>query len=117
MRVSGKDSPSLTAGCSTKSKATDQNFLQGLNKHFLEHAECLLVDVRFPFETSNPQQTKQMDSLVKALLLDEARLHLMVCSSLIGVADTQDSFTVLKNVDDPMLLADDDPLCFSVTQQ
>jgi hypothetical protein len=60
-------------GCSsTKSRATPENFTAGLNKHFLDHADCLLDNTRFPFETTERDKTKQMDSLVKALLLDKS---------------------------------------------
>jgi hypothetical protein len=61
------------AGCTGgKSAPTSANFIQALNKHFLDHADCLLVDTRFPYETTDREKTKQMDSLVKALLLDKS---------------------------------------------
>src|ERR1700679_1322225 len=61
------------SGCvSSQSHATAANFTAGLNKHFLEHSDCLLDNTRFPFETSDPEKTKQMDSLVKALLLEKS---------------------------------------------
>ena len=59
-----------TTVCHTKASPTPDNYIKGLNAHFLEHAECLLPDPpRFPFETGDPEKTKQMDSLVKAQLL------------------------------------------------
>jgi hypothetical protein len=62
-----------STGCSsTKSRATPENFIAGLNKHFLDHADCLLDNTRFPFETTERDTTKQMDSLVKALLLEKS---------------------------------------------
>jgi hypothetical protein len=62
-----------TSGCnSSQSSATAANFTAGLNKHFLEHSDCLLDDTRFPFETSDREKTKQMDSLAKALLLEKS---------------------------------------------
>jgi hypothetical protein len=67
-----------TTGCTSKSSATPENFTIGLNKYFGEHPDCLLANVRFPFETSDRKQTAQMDSLVKAHLLDrtqEASIH------------------------------------------
>ncbi len=61
-----------TTGCvSSKSRATPENFIAGLNKHFLDHADCLLDNTRFPYETTERDKTKQMDSLVKALLLEK----------------------------------------------
>jgi hypothetical protein len=63
----------VLAGCTGgKSAPTSANFIQALNKHFLDHADCLLVDTRFPYETTDREKTKQMDSLVKALLLDKS---------------------------------------------
>jgi hypothetical protein len=62
-----------TSGCvSSQSRATAANFTAGLNKHFLEHSDCLLENTRFPFEASDHDKTKQMDSLVKALLLEKS---------------------------------------------
>jgi hypothetical protein len=70
---------SLASGCNTgKSAPTPANFTQAINKHFLDHTDCLFSDTRFPFETGDPVKTKQMDSLAKALLLDksyEAGVH------------------------------------------
>jgi hypothetical protein len=64
---------SATVGCSSsKSRPTTENFTAGLNKHFLDHADCLLDNTRFPFETTERDKTKQMDSLVKALLLEKS---------------------------------------------
>ena len=61
------------SGCvSSQSRATAANFTAGLNKHFLEHSDCLLDNTRFPFEVSDREKTKQMDSLVKALLLEKS---------------------------------------------
>jgi len=61
------------SGCNTgKSAPTPANFTQAINNHFLDHTDCLFSDTRFPFETSDPAKTKQMDSLAKALLLDKS---------------------------------------------
>src|SRR5271170_2285676 len=63
----------LTSGCNTgKSAPTPANFTQAINNHFLDHTDCLFSDTRFPFETSDPVKTKQMDSLAKAGLLDKS---------------------------------------------
>jgi hypothetical protein len=69
----------LAAGCNTgKSAPTPANFTLAINNHFLDHPDCLFSDIRFPFETSDPATTKQMDSLVKSLLLEktvESSIH------------------------------------------
>jgi hypothetical protein len=61
-------------GCNNTGKAspTPANFTLGINNHFLDHPACLLTDTRFPFETSDPVITKQMDTLVKNLLLEKS---------------------------------------------
>jgi hypothetical protein len=64
---------SLASGCNTgKAAPTAANFTLAINNHFLDHADCLFSDTRFPFETSDPVKTKQMDTLVKSLLLDKS---------------------------------------------
>jgi len=64
---------SLASGCNTgKAAPTPANFTLAINNHFLDHADCLFSDTRFPFETSDPVKTKQMDTLVKSLLLDKS---------------------------------------------
>ena len=60
----------LSAGCNSKTEATPANFIQTLNAHFLDRSECLFVDTKFPYATSDPVKTKQMNTLVKSLLLD-----------------------------------------------
>ena len=63
---------SLTA-CSSKSKATPDNFIAGLNAHFADHPDCLFPDApTFPFETTDPAKTRQMNTLVDAKLLEVA---------------------------------------------
>jgi hypothetical protein len=68
-----------TAGCHSKSAATPENFITGLNAHFIEHSECLFpTPPRFPYETSDKELTKQFDSLIKAQLLtktEEMSIH------------------------------------------
>lgn len=66
------------AGCTSKSSPTKANFIQGLNKYFETHPECLFSNMRFPYETSDRKETAQMDSLVKSQLLKmtvEPALH------------------------------------------
>jgi hypothetical protein len=63
----------LTSACNTgKSAPTPANFTLAINNHFLDHPDCLFSDTRFPFETSDPAKTKQLDSLVKSLLLNKS---------------------------------------------
>jgi hypothetical protein len=63
----------LASGCNTgKSAPTPANFTLAINNHFLDHPDCLFTDTRFPFETSDAEKTKQMDTLVKSLLLDRS---------------------------------------------
>lgn len=60
----------VLGGCHSKSAATPQNFITGLNAHFAEHPDCLFPDApRFPYETTDPEKTKQMNALVEAQLL------------------------------------------------
>lgn len=59
-----------SVGCHSKSSATPQNFITGLNAHFLDHPECLSPVPSFPYETGDPAKIKQLNSLVDAKLLD-----------------------------------------------
>ncbi|HEX3572386.1 MAG TPA: hypothetical protein VHU44_16325 [Acidobacteriaceae bacterium] len=60
----------VTGGCHSKSSATPENFIKGLNAHFAEHPDCLLPDApHFPYETTDPEKTKQMNALVTVQLL------------------------------------------------
>ena len=47
---------SLASGCNNTGKAapTPANFTLAINNHFLDHADCLFSDTRFPFETTDP---------------------------------------------------------------
>ncbi len=70
----------LVTGCKpSKTKATPENFIAGLNASFATHNECLFPQApRFPYETSDKAEIKQYDSLVKAQLLtmaQEAAIH------------------------------------------
>lgn len=58
-------------GCTSKSAPTSENFIQGLNKHFDDHHDCLLANISFPYETTDRKETAQMDSLVKSQLLEK----------------------------------------------
>jgi hypothetical protein len=61
---------SPTIACNTKNKPTPENFISTLNAYFQEHPDCLLVDTRFPYETTDPAKTKQLNTLVKSQLLE-----------------------------------------------
>jgi len=64
---------SLATGCNSKTAPTPENYTQALNAYLLTHTDCLLPDApRFPFETSEPGKTRQLDALVKAQLLTSA---------------------------------------------
>ena len=63
----------LAVGCNTKTAPTPENYTQALNAYLLNHNGCLLPDApRFPFETSDPAKTKQLDALVESQLLTRA---------------------------------------------
>src|SRR5437660_9360464 len=62
----------LTLGCNSKTKATPDNFIQALNGYFQERSECLFSGVRFPYATSDPAVTKQMNTLVKSQMLESS---------------------------------------------
>ncbi|MBS1801412.1 MAG: hypothetical protein JSS95_16490 [Acidobacteria bacterium] len=57
-------------GCNSKAKPSEANFTRTINSYYTEHAECLLSNVRFPYATSDPAETKRMNTLVKSLLLE-----------------------------------------------
>jgi hypothetical protein len=60
----------VLAGCDSKSKATPENFITGLNAHFADHPDCLFPDPPiFPYDTTDPEKTKQMNALVTSQLL------------------------------------------------
>ena len=61
----------LLGGCQTKTSPTPDNYIKALNAHFTEHSDCLMPDgPRFPYETSDPDKTKQMNALAAAKLLE-----------------------------------------------
>lgn len=69
-------STGIVIGCNNgKSAPTTANFIEGLNKRFLDHNDCLLPNTRFPYETTNAAETKQLDTLVKAGLLEKSEEH------------------------------------------
>jgi hypothetical protein len=62
----------LLTGCNTKNKATPQNFTRTINTYFLDRSECLFPNIRFPYATSDAEETKQMNSLVRSRLLESS---------------------------------------------
>jgi hypothetical protein len=67
------------AACDSTSKATPENFIVGLNAHFADHPDCLFADPpHFPYETSDPAMTKQLNALADEQLLtmaEERAIH------------------------------------------
>jgi len=64
----------LLAGCNSKTKPTPENYLATINAYLPDHADCLLDgSIRFPYETTDPAETKRFDTLVKAQVLDVTR--------------------------------------------
>jgi hypothetical protein len=57
-------------GCNAKAKPTEANFTGTINTYYTEHPECLLAGIKFPYATSDPAETKQLNTLVKSLLLE-----------------------------------------------
>ncbi|WP_260703881.1 hypothetical protein [Edaphobacter flagellatus] len=60
----------LAAGCDSKTKPTAANYTQTINAFYTEHPDCLLANIRFPYATSDPAMTKQLNTLVKSQLLE-----------------------------------------------
>jgi hypothetical protein len=77
LRLAGKASLLIVSlwtlsGCNTKNKPTPENFTKAINAYYLERSECLFPNMRFPFATSDPEETKQMNALVRARLLESS---------------------------------------------
>ncbi len=63
----------LTA-CNSKTKPTPENYLATINAYYPDHSDCLLDgSITFPYETSNPEKTRQMDALVAAQIAAVSR--------------------------------------------
>jgi hypothetical protein len=61
-------------GCNSKNAATPENFIATLNSYFVEHPDCLFPESpTFPYETTDPVKTKQMNALVASQLLTVAQ--------------------------------------------
>ncbi len=69
----------VLAGCHSASEPSPVNFTKGLVKYLAEHPDCLYKQaLRFPYETSDATEIKQLDSLVGVKLLErgtETAIH------------------------------------------
>ena len=67
-------------GCHSASDPTPENFTKGIAKYLVDHPDCLYkTALRFPYETSDPTEIKQLDSLVANKLLErgtEPAIHI-----------------------------------------
>jgi hypothetical protein len=64
----------VVAGCKSATDATPENYLNTINTYLGDHPDCLLDgSIRFPYETSDPAKTKQMDALTNAGMLAVTR--------------------------------------------
>ncbi len=62
----------VAAGCKSASAPTPENFTKGISKFLADHPDCLYkTALRFPYETSDPAEIKQLDSLVATKLLNK----------------------------------------------
>ncbi|QNI34016.1 hypothetical protein H7849_08970 [Alloacidobacterium dinghuense] len=76
----------LVAGCSSKTKPTDENFMAGLNAYYANHNDCLFPSaLRFPYEVSPGPDAKQdkqrMDALMNSGLMkrtEDQSIHVEV---------------------------------------
>ncbi len=61
----------VLSGCKSASAPTPENFTKGIAKYLVDHPDCLYqTALRFPYETSNPAEIKQLDTLVGSKLLN-----------------------------------------------
>ena len=58
------------AGCNSKTKASPENYTAVLNAYYVEHQDCLLHDVKFPYEAGSGENGKEMEGLAKAKLVE-----------------------------------------------
>ena len=60
------------AGCHSPSDPSPQNFTKGLTKFLADHPDCLYkTALRFPYETSDKDEIRQLDTLVANKLLEK----------------------------------------------
>ena len=78
----------LAAGCSSKTKPTNENFIAGLNAYYATHDDCLFPSaLKFPYEVSPSanakEDKKRMDALTDAGLMkreEDKSIHVDVYS-------------------------------------
>jgi hypothetical protein len=78
----------LAAGCSSKTKPTNENFITALNTYYATHDDCLFPSAqRFPYEVSPganaKEDKKRMDALTDAGLMkreEDKSIHVDVYS-------------------------------------
>ena len=59
-------------GCKSASDPTPENFTKGISKFLSDHPDCLYkTPLRFPYETSDSAEIKQLDTLVATKLLNK----------------------------------------------
>ena len=64
----------LLVGCKSATDPTPENYLTAINAYLGDHPDCLLDgSIHFPYETSDPAKTKQMDALTNAGMLAVTR--------------------------------------------
>lgn len=62
----------LALGCHSASAPTPENFTKGITKYLADHPDCLYKQpLRFPYETTDKAEIKQLDTLVGAKLLEK----------------------------------------------
>lgn len=59
-------------GCHSPSDPSPENFTKGLTKFLADHPDCLYkTALRFPYETSDKDEIRQLDTLVANKLLEK----------------------------------------------
>ncbi len=62
----------LFGGCHSASDPSPENFTKGLTKFLADHPDCLYkTALRFPYETSDKDEIRQLDTLVANKLLEK----------------------------------------------
>ena len=59
-------------GCHSASDPSPANFTKGVSKYLVDHPDCLYkTALRFPYETSDKEEIRQLDTLVANKLLEK----------------------------------------------
>ena len=68
----------LLTACNPAVKPTNANYIATLNAYYPDHPDCLLDgSIKFPFETGEPAEIRQMDALVAAQILEVRRASII----------------------------------------